>query len=269
MDTVTIDGKSVRVYSGGDGTPLVYFHSAFGEVGPIELFRALEGRGFAVTAPELSGFGKSEPIKEWDSIEDVIYHLRRVLDELGLERPIIAGASLGGWLAAELAVWFPNRVAGLVLIDAAGLRVEGAPIMDLFMAPQDETMAAVNPNGVDLIAALEPGLDLDGDRDAAVMFHFLRAMDTVARVGYSPFLHDPKLPARLVHVEAPTLILWGAQDGLIPAAHAEAYAAIPGARVEMLDGCGHVPALEKPDVVADAIARFAETVPDIAGSSSR
>jgi pimeloyl-ACP methyl ester carboxylesterase len=266
VETLNVDGKSVRVYTSGQGRPLVYLHSALGEVGPIEFLQALEGRGFAVTAPELSGFGRSEPIIEWDSIEDVIYYLRRVLDEAGVDRAIVAGSSLGGWLAAELAVWFPDRVAGLVLLDAAGLRLDEAPLMDIFMATQDQAMAASNPLGVDLVAALQPGLELEGDPETAMTMHFLRAMDTVARVGYSPYLHDPKLRARLAHVNTPTLVLWGDQDGFIPVSYGEAYVAgIEGARLEVIAQCGHLPALEQPIAAADAIARFSEKLPAIAG----
>jgi pimeloyl-ACP methyl ester carboxylesterase len=266
METLSVDGRSVRVYSAGEGRPIVYFHSALGEVGPIALFTALKERGFAITAPELSGFGKSEAITDWDSIEDVVYYLRQVLDEAGVGRAIMAGSSLGGWLAAELAVWFPERVAGLVLLDAAGLRLEEAPLMDIFMATQDQSMAATNPRGVDLIAALQPGLEIDGDPEAAIMMHFLRAMDTVARVGYSPYLHDPKLRARLAQVKAPTLVLWGDQDGFIPLAYGEAYAAgIEGARLEVIADSGHLPALEQPIAVAEAIARFSEKLPETTG----
>jgi pimeloyl-ACP methyl ester carboxylesterase len=265
VETLSVDGKTIRIYSSGSGRPLVYLHSAFGEVGPIAVFKALEERGFAITAPELSGFGKSETITDWDSIEDVVYYLRRVLDEAGVGRAILVGSSIGGWLAAELAVWFPDRVAGLVLLDAAGLRLDEVPLMDLFMAPQDQAMAASNPRGVDLIAALQPGLEIEGDPEAAIMMHFLRAMDTVARIGYSPYLHDPKLQARLAQVKAPTLVLWGDQDGLIPLAYGEAYASgIEGAHLEVIADSGHLPALEQPLAVADAIARFSEKLPDTA-----
>jgi pimeloyl-ACP methyl ester carboxylesterase len=258
MESLSIDGCPVRVFTSGAGKPLVYLHSGSGEVGPIALFGLLEEQGFRITAPELPGFGMSPPVGDWDSIEDVVFFLRRFLDEAGLDRVTLVGSSIGGWLAAELAVWFPNRVDALVLIDAAGLRVEDAPVMDVFMASPDEMTAASNPNGFDLVAALSPGLDLGDDPEASIMMHFMRAMDSLARVGYSPYLHDPRLRPRLPHVTAPTLVLWGAQDGLVPVAHGEVYAAeIPNARLEIIDGCGHNPALENPEAVAAAITSFA------------
>lgn len=253
MDRLTVDGLTCRVHRAGPGSerPLVYLHSGFGEVGPLPLFDALGDAGFAVTAPELPGFGRSDPPPPgWHAIEDIVFHLRQLLDACGLEQPVVVGSSLGGWLAAELAVWFPRRVAALVLIDAAGLRVDGAPVFDLFAARPADTMRRALPNGDDLLAWLAPSLEGDDDPQAPLL-HLLHASEATARLGWNPFLHDPKLAARLPSVKAPTLVLWGAEDGIIPRAHGETYASsIPSARLEVLAGCGHLPALEQPGEVA-------------------
>jgi pimeloyl-ACP methyl ester carboxylesterase len=233
-------------------TPLLYLHSGFGEAGALPLFDHLADAGFDVTAPELPGFGTSEPAHDWHRIEDAVFHLRPLLHD----RPVVVGSSLGGWLAAELAVWFPEHVSGLVLVDAFGLRVEGAPIFDLFAARQSETMRRVLPNGGDLLELLAPAFDA-GDQTAALL-HLFHASEATARLGWNPFLHDPKLLGRLPGITAPTLVLWGADDGIVPLAHGEAYAgAIPVARLEVLDRCGHLPALEQPAAVAQRVAAFA------------
>jgi pimeloyl-ACP methyl ester carboxylesterase len=258
MDTFVVDGLTARVHRAGaaGGVPLLYLHSGFGEVGALPLFDALAGAGFAVTAPELPGFGRSDPDPAAHRVEDVLFHLRRVVDTLGLDRPLVVGSSLGGWLAAELAVWFPERVGPLVLVDAVGLRLDGAPVFDLFHARQGDTLRRALPHGPALLELLAPTLALvDGDDPNAVLLHFFHALEALAKVGWNPFLHDPKLLARLPLVTSPTLVVWGADDGIVPVAHGEAYAgAIPGAHLEVLDRCGHLPALEQPDALAKLVA---------------
>jgi pimeloyl-ACP methyl ester carboxylesterase len=232
-------------------TPLLYLHSGFGEAGALPLFDHLVDAGFRVTAPPLPGFGESGPAHDCHRIEDAVFQLRPLLDE----RPVVVGSSLGGWLAAELAVWFPDRVRALVLLDAVGLRLDGAPIFDIFSARHPETMRRVLPHGGDLLELLKPAYDA-ADPSAALL-HLFNASEATARLGWNPFLHDPKLLGRLPGVTAPTLVVWGADDGVVPLAHGEAYAAaIPDARLEVIVGCGHLPALEQPAAVADLAADF-------------
>lgn len=261
METFTVDGKTARLFRAGTGPPLLYLHSGFGEVGALPLFSALADAGFAVVAPELPGFGQSDPAPDWHRIEDAAFHLRRVCETLSLPPCTVVGSSLGGWLAAELAVWFPDRVSSLVLIDAVGLRIDGAPVFDLFAARQGELLQHVFPRGGDLLTMIAPAIE-GSDDEHAVLLHFFHALEATARIGWNPYLHDPKLPARLPLVSAPTLVVWGGDDGVVPVAHGEAYAAaIPGAQLTVLDGCGHLPALERPDDVAALVRSFAASLP--------
>src|SRR5260370_28472450 len=87
-----------------------------------------------VHAPVYPGFGASEGYEEIEGIDDLVFHTLDVMDALGLERADVVGLSLGGWLAAELALRHPGRVNRLVLVDAAGTRVPGIEREDLFMA---------------------------------------------------------------------------------------------------------------------------------------
>ena len=233
-------------------TPLVYLHSGFGEAGALPLFDHLADAGFAVTAPALPGFGESGPAHDCHRIEDAVFSLRSFLGE----RPVVVGSSLGGWLAAELAVWFPDQVAALVLVDAMGLRIEGRPIFDIFAARYQETIRQVLPHGGDLLELLEPAYDADDP--AAPLLHLFNASEATARLGWNPFLHDPKLLERLPGVAAPTLVVWGADDGVVPLAHGEAFAAaIPDARLEVIERCGHLPALEQPAALANLVQKSA------------
>jgi pimeloyl-ACP methyl ester carboxylesterase len=85
----------------------------------------------------------------------------------------------------------------------------------------------------------------------------LKAMEATAKVGWNPYLHDPKLEGRLGRVTAPTLVLWGRQDGLVPLAYGERWRdRIAGARLEVIEECGHLPPVERPVEFADAVLRF-------------
>jgi pimeloyl-ACP methyl ester carboxylesterase len=104
-----------------------------------------------------------------------------------------------------------------------------------------------------MMRAFDPKMPLPEE----ILLPQLRAMEAAAKVGWNPYLHDPKLPPRLRRVTAPTLVVWGRQDGLVPLAYAEEWKRlVPGARVEVIDRCGHLPSLEQPVRLAEMVARF-------------
>jgi pimeloyl-ACP methyl ester carboxylesterase len=80
------------------------------------------------------------------------------------------------------------------------------------------------------------------------------------RMCYKPYMYNPAFPAVLGGVRAPTLVVWGEDDRIIPVECGRVYeAAIPGARLEVIDGCGHWPHYEKPAELAETISRFLAT----------
>ncbi len=259
MERVSIDGISIRIYREGEGPLVVYLHSGFGELGALPFLKKLVENGFSVLAPEMPGFGSSDACRDWHKIEDAVFFYRLLFDFLDLGGPAVIGQSLGGWLAAELAVWFPDRVSSLVLIDSVGLYVEGAPVSELFGTDPVKLMPLVFPNGGNILEHVLPALEGNTDSDSVIL-HFFRAMETTAAIGWSPYMHDPKLIGRLSKITAPTLILHGKKDGIVPIAHARAFRdGIPNARLEILEGLGHLPALEDPAAVADLVCGFLES----------
>jgi pimeloyl-ACP methyl ester carboxylesterase len=188
--------------------------------------------------------------------------MRRTIQLLSSGPAILVGSSLGGWLAAEVGVWFPELVSALVLIDPVGLRIDGSPIYNIFGTPgtdhQAELMARGNPHGVDTISPLIPAFaDTDVPFEVGMMMHFARAMAATARIGWNPYLHDPRLMGRLSSVLAPTLVLWGADDGIVPRTHADAYVeGIPGAILEVIPHSGHTPVLDQPFLAAASVIEF-------------
>ncbi len=120
----------IQVFRGGSGAPLVYLHSAGGE-SVIEALSDL-AESYDVVVPVFPGFGESDGIDDVDGMDDAVFHLLDMWDLLGLDAPAVLGLSLGGWIAAELAMRYPEKVGRLVLVNPVGLYVEGAPIEEMF-----------------------------------------------------------------------------------------------------------------------------------------
>lgn len=248
---IDVHGARTEVLRGGKGSPLLYLHSAGGSFWSPFLDRVAER--FSVYAPTLPGFGNSGGFERIDSIADLVFHTIDVIDELGLERVPVMGLSLGGWLAAELAVHHPERFAKLVLIDAIGLEVKGAPIAEFFLvdAAAARKLLFYEPES-EMARTLVPD-DPTGEALEAV----LKAREATARVAWNPYLCNPKLRERLYRVKAPTLVVWGEDDRLVPLAHGEAYAAgITGAALVTVPRTSHAPSLERPEETARLVLDF-------------
>src|SRR5262245_22783559 len=131
-ETVTVVGRPTVLMHGGDGPPFVYLHSTLGESFRWLPFYQAWTKRFTVYVPTHPGFGKSGGIDQIDTIEDLAFHYVELFDALGLEEVILGGVSLGGWIAAEFAVRWPERVKRLWLSGAPGLWVDEQPLPDLF-----------------------------------------------------------------------------------------------------------------------------------------
>lgn len=236
----------------------MFLHSALGESWWMDWCEDLSA-SFTVVVPTHPGFEGSEGIEEIDDVEDLAFHYDDLFAALGLVKPSLVGQSLGGWIAAEYACRWPERISRLVLVDAAGLHVDGAPAADMWAhrPPDLADMIFADPEQplYQMMKAFQP----DHPPPAEVLVPFLKGQQATARVGWNPYLHDPKLERRLHRVTNATLVLWGERDGLIPPAHGERYAElIPGARLEMLPDTGHLPLLERPDEASALVRAFLE-----------
>ena len=175
---------------------------------------------------------------------------------MGLDRLHVVGASLGGWLAAEIASTAPERIDRLVLMAPPGILIPEAPPADLFTMKPDEIVRSLflDPAKAEamLAAPLPPEAAVQAERDAA----------SFARYASDPFLHNPELPDRLSRITAPTLVITPEVDVVIPPEHSEAYAAaIDGAELLVLPQCGHALYFEEPDLVADSVINFLSDIP--------
>lgn len=253
---VDVAGKKTQVLKGGAGPALVFLHSALGEAWWLEWCDDLANE-FTVVIPAHPGFGDSEGIENITDIEDIAFHYDDLFLALGLSRPAVVGQSLGGWIAAEHAVRWPERIGKLVLISAAGLRIEGAPVPDMWAHRPPELADMLFADTAQPLYLMMKSFEPDHPPDAEILIPFLKAQQATARLAWNPYLHNPKLEGRLSRITCPTLVLWGEKDGLIPRAHGERYAElIPRARLETIPGCGHLPLLERPADVTAALRRF-------------
>jgi pimeloyl-ACP methyl ester carboxylesterase len=249
---IDVRGTKIKMLRGGCGAPLLFFHGADGAAAWLPFFDLL-AKDFTVLVPIHPGFAGSDGYDEIDTIHDLVFHYLEVIDQLKLERPFMVGASLGGWLAAELAVHHGERVGKLVLIDAFGLKVEGKLIADIFAPSPPELRRLVfhDPES-ELAMTTIPDVPTPQQLDG-----ILRARQTAARIGWNPFMYDPKLRGRLYRIGVPTLIVWGDDDRVVPLEHAKAYqAGIAKARLVMMEKSGHAPVLENPVRTARVISEF-------------
>ncbi len=249
--TVEAQGIATHLFEAGpDAAPaLLYLHGT--NLGNLWLeYHTLLAREFHVFAPDIPGFGLTERPDWMRDMSDYVLYLRDLLNTLGLTQAHVVGHSLGGWMAAELAVWYPERVSKLVLSNAAGIRVKGAPIADLFAMNPRETLMACFDN----LAAAAPLIPAELNNDYLVQMYKERT--TLAALAWNPRF-DPKLERRLQSLRCPTLIIWGQNDRLIPPMYGTTFQSlIPGSRFITLAGTGHMPMFEQPEAWARHISDF-------------
>jgi pimeloyl-ACP methyl ester carboxylesterase len=253
-ETVDLRGRATVILHGGDGPPFVYLHSTLGEsfrwLPPYQAW----GKHFTVYVPTHPGFGHSGGFEDIDTVEDMAFHYVELFDALGLGEVSLGGVSLGGWIAAEFAVRWPERVHKLWLSGAPGLWVDDQPLPDLFrhMAEPARLRPLLfhDPDGY--VAKMIISDDADEERRLAAY----QSMTVLARLTWErPY--DPKLAARLHRVRCPTLLLWGAQDRLVPPAYGEAYRRhLSQAELLLIPECGHLALFEKEAEFVEAVARF-------------
>jgi pimeloyl-ACP methyl ester carboxylesterase len=249
QEFLDLDDGRVHLLRAGSGEPVLFLHAA-GGAGEWHEFHNLLSNHCDVIAPDHPGFGQSDDFPQLTAIDDLVYHYLDLLDALGLDRPHVVGASFGGWIAAELAAHSPHRIGSLTLLSAAGLRVPGHPVPDIFlMSPS--TLVQTLFHAPPPTPPTQPAFDVD-----AILAAY-RDGTALARFSWVPYLHDPKLERRLRRITAPTLVAVGDDDRLIPAAHSVLYSErIPTARLATIPDCGHAMYFEKPAAFADLVTDF-------------
>lgn len=257
-EMIDVAGRPTSIMHGGEGTPFVYLHSSLGETAFWLPFYQSLAKNFRLLVPTHPGFGQSGGFDQITDIEDMAFHYVEMFDALGLEEVILGGVSVGGWIAAEFAVRWPERVKKLWLCNAPGLWVDEEPLPDLFRIMHDprklREMLFHDPAGAAATMVIRD------DADEQTRLTAYQSLTVLARLVWErPY--DPKLERRLRRIQCPTLLLWGDHDRLVPPAYGEEYKKhIAGAELKLLKNCGHLPMFEREREFVDELTRFARLV---------
>jgi pimeloyl-ACP methyl ester carboxylesterase len=248
--SMSVRGCTIASRRAGAGRPLLLLHGASDAGQWLPYMDDLAAR-HDVIAPEHPGFGVSDTPAWLDTIPDLANFYLDLIDQLDLRDIDLVGHDLGGWIAAELAVRDPRRLASLTLVAAAGIHVAGVAQTDPFLRSDEQRLRDLfhDPARADEMIArvLRPELE---DQN-------LKNQTTTARLTWQPRGYDPHLAKWLHRIALPTLLVWGGNDRLLPPAYASAWQKlIPAAQLVVIPDCGHLPHLEQRAAFAAALESF-------------
>ena len=247
---VDVAGYPTVVRRAGEGRPLLFLHGAFFPTRWLSLHRRL-AEDADVIAPVHPGYAEGGPPDWLRGFDDLVLHYHDLLDVLGVGMVDVVGYDLGGWLAAQLASFYPERVRSLTLIAASGLRLPQAPMLEFLAAdPQRVVDALFNADPGQYAAELSDRGDIGsfveayGENSVTVRLIWERR-------------YDHRLDRRVARLRIPSLVITPADDRVVPIAHAHRWAELlKGSRLVTLDGVGHAVVVQAPDELAAEIATF-------------
>jgi pimeloyl-ACP methyl ester carboxylesterase len=276
LSRIMVHGHEIAYREAGTGPTVLLVHGMAGSSRTWRAVMPLLAERARVIAPDLLGHGESVSSAGDYSLGGFAAMLRDLLAALDVERATVVGQSLGGGVAMQLAYQHPELVERLVLISSGGLGREVSPVLRGFAFPGvellgpvvfpgfvrelgDRVSRAVARVGIRAPRAAEMWDAYASLTDGAHRDAFLRTLRSVIEPGGQAVSAGDRLT---LAAAVPTLVVWGDADPIIPVAHAHAaHAAIPGSRLEILEGVGHFPQAEEPHRVARLIEDFLTTAP--------
>jgi pimeloyl-ACP methyl ester carboxylesterase len=262
MASTTVETVPVRhcdfegkVTVGGSGPPVVYLHTAGGP--RWDPFLDALAEHHTVYAPDHPGTGATarESIYSVQTLQDLVLIYDELFDVLGLDSVPVIGSSFGGMVACEIAALRRDRVSKLVLIDPIGLWRDDAPVTAYMLLRPEELVATLFSNFEAEPVRQFLTLPEDPDALAVATADSIWALGTTGKFVWP--VPDKGLDRRMHRIDAPTLIIWGEEDKLIPALYAQEFAdRIADSRVEIIKGSGHVPQMEQLDTVRPLVLDF-------------
>jgi pimeloyl-ACP methyl ester carboxylesterase len=263
---LALDSLQVHLRDEGprtDSVPIVLVHGTSASLHTWDGWATALRGSRRVIRFDLPGFGLTGPSPDQDySLGAYTRFTRRLLDSLGVSRFAIAGNSLGGEVAWEVAAAAPDRVAALILVDAAGYPIVSQSVPIGFRMARTQSLAWLFTRILPRTVVTSSVRSVYGDPSRVTDSLVTRYYELTLREGNRASLPrrfaqstNGADSARIATVRAPTLIMWGGRDGLIPPDHAERFARdILGSRIERFPELGHVPHEEDP-VRTSAAAR--------------
>jgi pimeloyl-ACP methyl ester carboxylesterase len=273
----SIHGHGMAFRTGGTGPVILLVHGMAGSSSTWRPVMPALAEHFTVVAPDLPGHGASAKPRGDYSLGALADSLRDLLTVLGHERATLVGRSLGGGVAMQFAYQFPERCERLVLVSSGGLGEDVNPLLRALSLPGAEYLLALGCNrwareaGGTVVRSLRRFGLRPGPQFGDVWDSYASLTDGETRAAFMQTLRSVVDPAgqrvsatdRLYLArDVPTLIVWGANDRILPAHQAHAtHAAIPGSRLEIFEGVGHYPNCEDPE-------RFVKVVEDFMTSTT-
>ena len=250
---MSLPGVELALERRGSGPPLLLLASEEAELDLASPFLEGLGHGRELIIPHAPGFqGSSRP--EWiASPDDIAYLYLDMLDALALGPLPVVGLSLGGWIALEMAIKDRRCFSKMALVDPYGVKLGGPFDRDAQDIWTLHPAKVAHLKWSDPEAAKRDFKALPEERLTLIA----RNLESFARFCWDPYMHDPKLKRRLHRIGAPTLFLWGEDDGVVTPAHGRACSAlVPNARFATIAKAAHYPQIEQPQATLRAIEAF-------------
>jgi pimeloyl-ACP methyl ester carboxylesterase len=250
---IDINGHATRVWRKGKGEAIGFLAGYGGLPRWVPFLDRLAERR-TVIVPSLPGFpGGDRGHAVLDTHLDWVLAVRDLIDKAGLAGADLVGSSVGGSFAAEVAAIWPEKVRRLALIAPFGLFDENDPATDPWAQKQDDIagLMTADPAVYRKLKEMPAGAN-----SIEWPIEQTRAAEAAARIFWP--LGNTRLEKRLPSIKAPTLVLWGELDRVMPRSYAGTVAKAMKAKTEtkVIAGAGHLAELDKPDEVADAILAF-------------
>jgi len=244
-----------KVKTAGKGPPLLYLHAAGGPIWDPFVEGLCER--YTVYAPHHPGTGETarDAIYSVDSLWDLVLIYEELLDALKLGSLPVVGTSFGGMMACELAAHCPERVNKMVVLDPIGLWRDDAPVAPYMLMPPEKLVATLykHLDSPPVQAALQMPT---GPKEVAVATaDLVWALGATGKFVWP--IPDKGLKKRMHRIKADTLIVWGEDDALVSAVYAKEFASrITKSRVEIIKDCGHVPQVERLEILKPMVEKF-------------
>jgi pimeloyl-ACP methyl ester carboxylesterase len=249
-ETIPIAGVALRLKRAGKDAPVLVLHHEIGAPDRLPFHDALAG-GSAVLAPSHPGYDGSERPEWLRSARDIAVIYQRLLAHLGLGPVAVVGLGFGGWIAAEMATMAPRAVRRLVLVGAMGIKPERGEIADQALLSYIDYVRRgfADQDAFDRLFGAEPPTRQLEQWDLNREMTF--------RIAWKPYMYNPTLPHLLGGLATPSLIVWGREDRIVPLECGERYAkSLAQARLEVVEGAGHLVDMEKPRELAALVTNF-------------
>ncbi|MDB5698564.1 MAG: alpha/beta hydrolase fold protein [Alphaproteobacteria bacterium] len=252
--SVEIRDVTIRLHRAGAGQKLLFLHGAGGFAEWLPFFDALAER-YELLVPEHPGFGASDDAGWIRHVPDMAMFYLELAEALDIDHAHLVGHSLGGWIAAEVLIRDRARFQSLTLLAPAGIRVEGVLSGDTFIWGPEERVRNLfhDQHYAEQLLAIEVTEEQQTLQ--------LKNLFAATKLGWQPRWYDPDLERWLHRIKLPSLIVWGADDKVMPREYGALWRErLPDARLVEIEECGHLPHVEKAEAVTSKVLEFLEGV---------